>query len=197
MTLSRFMPWLVLALALSVAVMAFGAARHDAGMTSLAAAGFVSVTLSAALALNWPLWNGTIPAQDDNPRVTAVRRNIRLVMLVYAWGGAALLAVHMLAGLKWFHAPQYGIGATLIAGGLLWYVHRLGEPEHAKEPPPILNILHGTAAAGGLAFLIGSGKIWSQRVDWAANEIFLWGGIAIVSLCIITAITQSSMARNA
>lgn len=190
------MPWLVLALAASVTVMVLGAQRDASLVTSLAAALFAALILATSLAVNLPLWRGEMPFKDTNPRLGAMLRNIRLAMLVYAWGGLALFAVYSLSDLRWFHAPQYGAGAVLIAGGLLAFVNRLCQPEHAKEPPPLLNILHGTAAAAGLAFLIGSGKVWSQRADWAANAVFLWGGIAMVGLCLFAAITQAKMDKR-
>lgn len=196
MPLSRLMPWLVLALAASVTFMVIGTAHDQKALTSFAATAFAGVILSTAVAVNLPMWRGESPFGDTNPAFASGLRNIRLAMLVYAWGGLALFAMYRLSDLRWFHAPQYAAGATLIAGGLLMYVNRLCNTEPRRAPPAFLNIAHGLTAAGGLAFLIGSGKVWSQRADWAANTVFLWGGIAMVGLCLIAAITQARMART-
>jgi hypothetical protein len=98
--------------------------------------------------------------------------------------------MYPLAGLKWQHGWQYGLGAALIAAGFMIYAHRLGKRQHAVMPPLSLTVLHGLAVAAGVAFLVGSGKLETARSDWGANLVFLWGGFSILALCAIAAVTQ-------
>lgn len=167
-----------------------GIAAHSA------AAVFTAVIVLAAILVNRPHWRrGGAPA-DPVEAVHMARRNTRLAALVYAWGGAALIATDLFTALDWYHYSQYGLGAALIALGLMFYVRRLGEPAHAIAPPLAATALHGLVAAAGLAFLIGSGKVYSVRADWAANVVFLWGGLAIVALCLMTMCTQSRLLKD-
>jgi hypothetical protein len=119
-----------------------------------------------------------------------------LAALVYAWGASALFAVYSLSDVSWRHAFQYGSGAALFAAGLGIYGYRLGRMQIPSIPPLYLTVFHGLAAAGGLVYLIGGGKLDTVKGDWAANEVFLWGGIAIVALCIISVVTQSRLNRS-
>jgi hypothetical protein len=56
-------------------------------------------------------------------------------------------------------------------------------------------MLQGIAAVAGLVFLIGSGKLETVRPDWAANQIFLFGGLTIVGLSAIAVVTQRKLMR--
>lgn len=194
MSLQPMIPAIAVALIASVAAVILGI-LGDTGLTAhLSAAAFAALIAGVAFLINRPHWRST--AGDPIEAVHMARRNTRLAALVYAWGAAILLATHAFAGLDWYHFYQYGLGAALFAAGLLYYVKRLGEPAHAVPPPLGLTALHGLAAAGGLAFLIGSGKVMSHRADWAANVVFLWGGIAIVLISVIALRTQSRLVRS-
>lgn len=124
-------------------------------------------------------------------------RNTRLAGLVYAWGGAAMFGVYTLSGLWWRHGWQYGL-AMVLASAALFAVARLIGGASRPGPGPMglapakallvncLTFAHGLAAAAGLVFLIGTGKLWAGKSDWAANHIFLAGGIAIVAICLVS-----------
>ena len=81
-----------------------------------------------------------------------------------------------------------GFGAAIDRAGpagrqrLLWYGLQL-------------TTVQGVAALVGLVFLLGSGKMGTPRDDWAANYIFLFGGLAIVGLSAIAVITQRRLLR--
>jgi hypothetical protein len=60
-------------------------------------------------------------------------------------------------------------------------------------PPAWLTVLHGLAALCALVYLIGTGKLATAKDDWAANDVFLFGGIAILALCVIAAVTQARL----
>ena len=201
MSLQRLMPWLVVALAVSVAVMWRAAAGELRTLSLGAALGFVALAVVVALAANRAALRD--PAREARAQYHMLRRNTRLVALVYAWGAAALFAVYVVGDLKWRHGWQYGAAMALVAALLLWYVHALGSPgsrlataSHMRWAG-LLARLHGLAAAAGLAFLIGAGKLATLKGDWAANHVFLAGGIGVVLLTVVAAHTHRSLAGRA
>lgn len=196
MSLQPIIPALVAILLVSVGGIVAGINLDAGAAAHAAAAAFTAAIAAVTVIINRPHWHRAGAAPDPIEAVHMTRRNTRLAALVYGWGGLTLLSVDWLTSLDWYHYGQYGIGAALIAAGLFWYVRRLGEPEHAKAPPLALTAAHALAAATGLAFLVGTGKVLSQRADWAANVVFLWGGIAIVALCLAAARTQSRLTRS-
>jgi hypothetical protein len=197
-SLRPLLPWLLLASALSISLMVLGAGRGDQFLPSLAAGLLVALVVGTGLGINSPLWSkaarlATSP-QDGLARIKeALRCNVWLAALVYAWGASALFAVYSLSDVWWRHAFQYGSGAALFAAGLGIYGYRLGRARESSMPPLFLTVIHGLAAAGGLVYLIGGGKLDTVKGDWAANEVFLWGGIAIVVLCLISTVTQTRL----
>lgn len=193
MSLQRVAPILVLLLVISVTAMVLTAGRDDRFMTSLAAASYVAVIIGVALFINIPSWMS--PAAFAADYVGMMRRNIRLAALIYAWGGAVMLAVYSLSGLDWRHGWQYGLAMGLAAAGLLGYVSKLAS--RATPPRMRLTMLHGAAALCGLAFLIGTGKLDTLKDDWVANDVFLYGGLGIVAVCAISLITQLRLSRTA
>ena len=190
MSLGPLIPFLAIALITSVTGMVHGAVRSDTMFTSLSALAFITVIIMTALILNAAVWQSHPTSDQTAHAASVVRRNTRLAALIYAWGAAAMFAVYSLSDLNWRHSWQYGLAMALIGSGIMFYVYRLGHMKKPQLPPLILTILHGAAAAGGLTYLMGSGKLQTIKSDWAANDIFLWGSLGIVGLCIISAISQ-------
>lgn len=186
MSLQRLAGVVVVGLLASVAAMTLAAANGERLMTGVAAAAFAALVLVVAIAVNRPAWQTPQALAAD--AVGMVRRNARLAALVYAWGAAAMFAIYHLSGLAWRHGWQYGLGMALLSGVLLAFVHRLGG--RSKVPPLALTLLHGAAALCALIYLVGTGKLETVKTDWAANHVFLFGGLAIVALNVIAAITQ-------
>lgn len=193
-SLRPLLPWLLLASALSTSLMVLGAGRGDHFLPAISAGLLVALIVGTGLGINAPLWSrstGAMARQDGMATVKeALRCNVWLAALVYAWGASALFAIYSLSDLVWRHGYQYGLGASIFASCLGLYGMRLGRTG-TGVPPLVLTLVHGAAAAGGLIYLIGSGKLATPKGDWAANEIFLWGGLAIVTLCIFSAVTQT------
>lgn len=196
-SLRPLLPWLLLASALSITMMVLGAGRGDEVLPSLAAGLLVALVVGTGLGINAPLWSkstGSAAQPDGLGSIReALRCNVWLAALVYAWGASALFAIYSLSDLAWRHAFQYGFGAAVFAAGLGVYGIWLGRSRLRRMPPLALTLVHGLAAAGGLSYLIGAGKLATTRGDWAANEVFLWGGFAIVALCLFSAVTQTRM----
>lgn len=188
----RFLsPWLLLALALSVAAMVLGAGRGDKVTPALAAAFFACAVLAAAVWLNVPLWarDPSLPG-ERTAFAGAMRRNVWLAALVYGWAALALFAIYSLSELEWFHANQYASAAALFALGLSAYAVHLGRKRDQMLVPLYLTVLHGLAAVAGLIYLFAIGKLATPKADWVANDVFLAGGFMIVALCAIAAVTQ-------
>jgi len=190
MSLTPLIPFLAVALILSVTGMVHGAGLADRNFTELCAVGFIATVVAVALWINVSAWTKTTTADKKSSTASALRRNGRLAALLYTWGAAALFAVYSLSDLSWRHSWQYGLGMALIAMGIFGYLYRIGQRQPRPVPPLSLTILHGIAAVGGSAFLIGTGKLQTVKSDWAANNVFLWGGIGVVVLCALSLITQ-------
>ena len=199
-SLRPLLPWLLLASALSTTMMVLGAGRGDHFLPSLAAGLLVALVAGTGLGINAPLWSKNARSTDrQDVRASireALRCNVWLAALVYAWGASALFGIYSLSDLVWRHAFQYGVGAAVFAACLGLYGLWLGRAINAHIPPLILTLAHGLAAAGGLVYLLGWDKLATVKGDWAANEIFLWGGFAIVALCLMSAVTQTRVTRS-
>lgn len=201
MSLQPLMPALVALLAAAVTIMTFAAGLGAKAMSLATAGVFAGIVLLVAWRINrLELWPAAALA-DHAANVHATRRNTRLIALVYAWGGAVLLAVYSLSGLRWQHGWQYGSGMVVIASALLLLVHKLGDEDfHFRTPEGLRQLGHvvlaqAVAAAGGLVFLISSGKLWNGKQDWAANHVFLAGGLAIVIVSVIAWRTHRRLER--
>lgn len=189
-SLRPLLPWLLMASALSVTMMILGAGRGDRVLPALSAGLFTALVAGTGLGLNAPLWSAKAGLSAIDVR-SAVRCNAWLAALVYAWGASALLGVYSLADIWWQHAFQYATGAIVFALGLSFIGWRLGHDTTASVPSVGLTFAHGGAALGGLVYLVSAGKLQTTKPDWAANEVFLWGGVAVVALCAMSAITQT------
>lgn len=194
-SLRPLLPWLLMASALSITMMVLGAGRGDQFLPSLAAGLLVALVVGTGLGINAPLWSKTTGAaaqQGGHASIReALRCNVWLAALVYAWGASALFAVYSLSDLTWRHAFQYGSGAALFASCIGIYGLRLGRSNNLSVPPLLLTAIHGLAVAIALSYLIGADKLTTAKGDWAANEVFLWGGFALIALCLMSAVTQT------
>jgi hypothetical protein len=180
--------------------MVSGAQAGLPAMSGLAALLFALSIASSAVLINRGIWQREASAVAGELVCLAARRNARLMALGYAWGGAAMLSIYTLTGLRWQHAWQYGLTMTLFAVGLLAYGAAIRPSDSPLRRPNALGavfaltVLQGAGAALGLAFLVMSGKIWGHRSDWAANHIFFAGGLALVAISAIAAYTQHRIA---
>lgn len=191
MSLQPLISTVVTALVLSAGGMTYGAMTGTRVIAVVSALLFALTVALVAGRINRLPPGSTAAGAAPEALFHTMRRNTRLAALVYAWAAAAFFAVYGLSGVYWRHGFQYGTAAALIAGGLLFYVHRMGSDAGRSPPSANLTLLHGIAVAGGLAFLLTSGKLASMRGDWPANIIFLFGGLALVGLCFVAYRTQT------
>lgn len=199
MSLQRVLPWLVLALFASVVAMIAGAGRDLSWATGTAAGAFAVLALAIGLGLNQPLWRLEPVRITPEAAPIAAQRNAKLMALVWVWGAAAMAAVYTLGGLRWQHAWQYGSGMALIALFTWVFGAAIARAEQPASRQMLLlrglqlTIVQGVAAGGGVIYLLATGKLMTFRSDWAANQIFLAGGIAITVLSAMAVITQRKL----
>jgi hypothetical protein len=198
MSLRSLMPSICAALAASVAALVTGARFGRPEVSAIAAGFFALGIVVVGWLINRPLWR---PDTTRHASLAAARRNARLMAITYAWGAIAMLSVYTLTGLKWYHAWQYGLAMALLAVLLFLYAIAIGrEGSRLRQRVFLLGalqltVVQGAGALGGVLFLIGSGKLATSKTDWAANHIFLAGGLAIAALSAIAAIAQGKLAR--
>lgn len=184
----------------SAASMTIAAAVGDQTLSQIWAILFAVAVIFWIIGAQAPLWWSPPPSHAATEAYTVCVAG-SLVSLVYAWGGLAMLGVYLLSGLRWQHGWQYGTAMLLVAGLIgVYSIHHPYDEAGAPSRPALdtafwLTAIHGIAAVTGLAFLIASGKPWLEKPDWAANQIFLAGGIAVVIVCLVAGATQVRLAR--
>lgn len=196
MSLQPAIPLIVAIMLATIAAMVYGASTDSRALTAVAAAFFAASIVTAAVRVNAASLRAAMIESDPNSARHLHRRNARLAALVYAWGAGALLSIYSVSGLTWRHGWQYGLAMALVAAAILAHVHLMDPAKGAKLPPVWLTLLHGAAAACGIVILVGAGKLETLKRDWAANDVFLFGGLAILSLSIIAAMSQARLAKS-
>jgi hypothetical protein len=183
------LPALLLAFALSIFVGVLATSRGAGVPLALAMGLFALQVLFALARINEPLWRTSSGRSADADWAWS---NTVLAALVYAWGATAMFAIYSLSGLAWRHWWQYGAAMTLLACMALLCAHHLAEDRGHLKRATSLNVLmavtvaQAVAVAGGLAYLVGSGKLHTAKADWAANHVFIAGGIAIALISIVS-----------
>lgn len=163
---------------------------------------FSATATIAAFLVNRRYWRNTAVVGGKQMIVQALIASMQLSTLVYVWGAATLFLVYSASGLRWQHGWQYGLALALIAAGMAHYAKLLGQnqPElisdSAIERAVVLASVQGIAVSVVLVWLVASGKILTPRADWAANLIFVAGGLSIVCLCAFFAKTHHESTRD-
>lgn len=187
-----FLPALIgLALA-SVTLMLYGAVYGDTAVMIAAAAAFAGITLYASWSINVRIKNSA--STGDSPirvALLSLRATSMITALVYFWGGLAMFLMYEVSGLTWQHGWQYALGMGAIGAAIAAYALGLRRANSwlnsdlAIETAIRITLLHGLAAAAALFWLLISGKLLSAKGDWAANIIFVSGGVAVAGICAI------------
>lgn len=190
MPLRPSLPWLLMILALALLAMVVAAGAVHKGESALAAGIFAFTLVATAVRSQSPTWGRRAPASDVAPR-SALIQTTWLIMLAYLWCALAFFAIYLGTGIRWQHGWEYGSAMFLIAAGHAYYLSRLSDPDDPFSKPAAvdyavkLSMYQAILIGIGLVWLIGSGKLSSLRGDWAANQLFLSGGFAIMCLCAI------------
>lgn len=201
MSLRPPLPWLLATLTAALFAMYTAARASQKVEAAIAAAIFAIILIAAAVRTNAPLWQRS----DARPAVTqrdALWQTTRLTMLAYLWCGLAFYAVYLGTKLHWQHGWEYGSAMLLIAIGHAVYLWRLSDPANPVSSPSAIEravrlaSYQGFAVAFGLIWLIQSGKLSSLKGDWAANQLFLAGGFAVMCLSVIIIKTNSALSER-
>jgi hypothetical protein len=186
------LPTLLLAFALSIFVCVLAAARGSTVTLALAAGLFAVQVIFALTRINLPLWRAPGNRAADFEWAWS---NTMLTALVYAWGATAMFTTYSLTGLAWRHWWQYGAGMALLALGALWFAHQLATGRdgraHARSHNFLL-VMTGVQLAAvviALAYLVSSGKLATEKADWAANVVFLAGGLTVAAISLASLYT--------
>ena len=202
MPVAKQMTCILAAIVASAAGMVTGITQDLPRFSAFAAGLFGLALVAVSVEANLPYWQDGEEASDPQSAAAAAVLNARLVAMGYLWGAVALFMAYRLTPLRWQHGLQYGAGMALIAWFIQLYVHFLIRPGSRLRSQRLLSqacwasALHGAGAVGGLAFLLLSGKIASVKDDWAANLVFLSGGIAIVALSVVSVVTHLRLTRS-
>lgn len=197
MSVPALLPVILLTLFMSVIGMIWSVGKGASGLTFAIGALYCVFMVVVAFLLNWRAARDiakTASAQLDPSIIENVRTNGLLMALVYAWGGLAMFGIYTLTPLWWFHSWQYATAMLVIAGGLWLFTALMGNEASVLRRPAVVAasawaaLCQAVAAAVGLVLLLRSSKFYEPgRTDWAANEIFVAGGGAIVCVSLIAA----------
>lgn len=181
MNIEQLWMWLLATGLISVVAMTIGAGGPNQALVILAGAMFAVVAVVVA----WRFAALTKPG-DDIDAVAA--RFARLMAVAWGWAGAAMITCYYLTDLGWQHAWQYGAAMVLIAIFASGYARARCAPgsRFAEDNMAIaaqwLTRLQGLAALAGVTILALSGKLEAGKQDWAANVVFVVGGLMIFAL---------------
>lgn len=184
---------IIAALAANIA-MAFCASNGWRWPTGVPAALFALYAIFEAMRVNRPIRESHASTPVNGPALrSTLSETSRVSAMVFLWGGAAMFILYYGVGLSWRHGWQYGASMLLLAAAHEWYARRMlaADPRltapHVLHQTAMLATVQALAIALGLVWLILSGKLATVKDDWAANHVFLAGGVAIAALSIIFA----------
>lgn len=201
MSLRPPLPFLLALLAAALVIMFMAASMSRKAEAAAAAAVFAVLLISSAIRTNSPFWRRNAANSGVTPR-DALWQTTRLIMLAYLWCALAFYAVYLGTTLHWQHGWEYGSAMLLIALGHAIYLWRLSNPDNSVSAPSAveravrLSSYQAIAIAVGLIWLIQSGKLSSLKGDWAANQLFLAGGFAVMCLSVIIIKTNSALSER-
>jgi hypothetical protein len=198
------MPGLTAMLVASILGMIIGGRLVRVWLVTLSAAAFALTLIGVAIAVNLPHWRSQALA-DPGGEITAsaLAKNTQLIATAYGWGALAMQLVYTtpLTGLKWQHGWQYALLLLMFALGAFHISQALREPQRSLRQPWLtwavpMTIATAVMAAGGLVFLVASGKLAVRRADWAANLVFLFGSLMLMVLGAIALKTHDLLTRR-
>jgi hypothetical protein len=201
MSLRPPLSWLIATLTTALFALYMAASTSRKLEAAIAAAVFAIILIAAAIRTNSPLWRRTTAKSGVTQR-DALWQTTRLIMFAYLWCGIAFYAVYLGTKLHWQHGWEYGSAMLLIAIAHAFYLRRLSNPGDTVSTPSAIEravrlaSYQGFAVAVGLIWLIQSGKLSSLKGDWAANQLFLAGGFAVMCLSVIVIKTNAALSER-
>jgi hypothetical protein len=150
------------------------------------------------LRFNVPLWRRGTGA----PQGQWAWDNSLLAGISYAWGAVAMFTMYSLGGLVWRHWWQYGAGMLLLgAASVLVARHLIGAHAPHRNGRALRTLMVGSivqavAVVLGLFYLVASGKLATPKDDWAANIVFIAGGMTILFITTVSLLTWQRLAGS-
>jgi hypothetical protein len=161
------------------------------------------VTLTQAL--RWPI----VPNRNASlASHVALLQTTRLTAIFYAWGAGSMQGLYLtpLTGLKWQHGWQYAAAMALLALATIAFERTLPRPlpggdatgwrRHIRWARP-LAAAQAFVGGVGVAALLISGKLWSERADWAANRVFAALAVAVLAVSAASMVAQHRLREAA
>ena len=202
MSVQPFIPWLLAAFIPAVIGQVIGARLGSPWISGSAALFLPIMSTTVALQVNQPYWTAVRSAGTSDIVAEAARRNARILAWTWGAGAISMLAVYKLSGLRWQHGWQYGTGMALVALLPFGYSLAVGRSGSKLRQPWLLDLaslmvaVQGIAAIAGVMMLVISGKVASVKPDWAANVIFVAGGLTITILSAIAVRTHACLSPD-
>ena len=201
----KLLPALSIATVASLAAVTYAAIIRAHDIALLAAAGFAFAIVASGLWLRQKFiaqQNSQVRLVPEAASRRALQQTTYLTTLTYAWCAAALFLCYPIIGLPWRHGWQYGTGFLLTACAFAVYLSRLKDERDPLAQPTAVNTAVGLAAlqagvsVATLGWVVLSGKLATLKNDWAANDIFLAGGLTILCLSITLITTHRRLMRG-
>lgn len=176
----------------SVALMILFAARRGDGVHMAYAHMGIAAIVAVGFAASFFRTNNELRAQGASQSAIAAATS-RFVGYVWAWGAACLLTVYTTGILSWREWPHFTAACVILAAGSLLLGTMLQKDADAgKEDAAILKLSNRLAIvllAGMIIAIVGflvDGKMIRflnpRFTDWAANNVFFFGAIAIAAI---------------
>ncbi|MBS0252675.1 MAG: hypothetical protein JSR78_16590 [Proteobacteria bacterium] len=187
MNLRPSLPWLAVTLAAALIAMYLACRLMKISDSAVAAAVFAGVMVMAALRTNAQFWQRSENRSGTSSARDAMRANVFLIGLAFFWCGLAFYAIYLGTHVRWQHGWEYGTACMIFAAAYAYYFTRLANPSDKFAQSPALDRM--AKIAGYQAMLIGIGLVWliasgklaiTHKGDWAANQLFLAGGFAVM-----------------
>ncbi len=194
----------------SVALMISGAIANERpavtlGAVLFAAAAVVAAGVTLAQALRWSALATRTPSLAA---YVALLQTTRLTAIFYGWGALAMQGLYVtpLTGLKWQHGWQYAAAMALLALVTIVFGRSMPQPLPGGDTAGWLRhacwakrmaAAQALVAGVGLAALVMSGKLLSERADWAANRVFVGLAIAILAVSLASIVMQRRLGAPA
>lgn len=196
------LPWLLATLAAALLAMYLATSALQKAEAATSAAAFAILLVTSAMRTNSPLWRRNTSGMNLMTQRQALWQTTFLIMLAYLWCALAFYVVYLGTSLRWQHGWQYGSAMLLIAVAHAVYLWRLDDSNAPVSSPPAIDravrlaACQAVAIAFGLFWLIQSGKLSSMKGDWAANQLFIAGGFAVMCLSVIIIKTHAALGER-
>ncbi len=202
MSLQPYMPWLLAAFVVGLLGVVGGAVRWQMWLPAIGLFTLFASLAAVAIRVNGHRWE---PQAGIGARLTAMQRNARLLAIAYSWGALAmgLAYASRFTGLRWQHGWQYALALALLAWLCFSYAIQIWRSRGNAARQALLQTLGVPLAVaqlalgvGGLGFILATGKLFSRRSDWVANQIFTAGAITVILLTVVALVTDRRIKRD-